>query len=191
MSAVTSRRQAPLPGGSDVERKGLVKAARRLVTFLAFGVVPCLFLASIILHGATHGPAATSFFDFHAFWGAGHDVLHGGRPTRRPSTRVLAREGSFVYPAPAAVAMVPFALLPYRLAATLFALILVASIPVGLRLVGVRDWRCYGIALVSAPVVTESTWTRSARSCSSASRSSGGTATGWFRPRRRSRRSSC
>ena len=131
-----------------------MKAARRLVTFLALGVMPCLFLASIIVHGATHGPAATSFFDFHAFWGAGHDVLHGRSPYPPPSTRVLAREGSFVYPAPAAVAMVPFALLPYQLAAILFALILVASIPVGLRLVGVRDWRCYGIALVSAPFVT-------------------------------------
>ncbi len=154
MSAAASRRGAPLPGGSDVERKGLAKAARRLGTFLVLGVIPCAILVSIIVHGATQGPEATSFFDFHAFWGAGRDVLHGRSPYPPTNTRVLAREGSFVYPAPAAVAMVPFALLPYRLAATLFALILVASVPVALRLAGVRDWRCYGIALLSAPVVT-------------------------------------
>ncbi len=50
--------------------------------------------------------------------------------------------------------MAPFALLPFKLSATLFALVLVGSIPCAClaRLVGVRDRRCYGIALVSAPV---------------------------------------
>ena len=65
---------------------------------------------------------------------------------------MLAHETAFVYPAPAALLMVPFALLPFKVSATIFALILVASIPLALRLVGVRDWRCYGLALVTAPV---------------------------------------
>jgi alpha-1,2-mannosyltransferase len=44
--------------------------------------------------------------------------------------------------------------LPYELAAGIYTAILVASLAVGLRLLGVRDWRCYGVALLSMPVYT-------------------------------------
>ena len=66
---------------------------------------------------------------------------------------MLAHEKSFVYPAPAALLMAPFALLPFTVAATLFALLLTAAVPAALYVVGVRDWRCYGIALLSEPVL--------------------------------------
>jgi alpha-1,2-mannosyltransferase len=58
-----------------------------------------------------------------------------------------------VYPAPAIVAAVPFAGLPYRLAALLFVMLSAGAIALALYLVGVRDWRCYGLAFASWPVV--------------------------------------
>ena len=152
MSEAGSDSAPHAPGKSAIGGSGLLVAARRLIPFLCFrrpaGAIPARSRSSS--HGAT-SQRNVAFWDFHAFWRAGHAVLHGRSPYPPASAAVLAHEKSFVYPAPAAVAMVPFALLPYRLAATLFALVLVASIPIGLRLVGVRDWRCYGVALVSAP----------------------------------------
>lgn len=54
-----------------------------------------------------------------------------------------------VYPAPALLVTVPLALLPYRLAALLFTAGAVVATCGGLRLLGVRDWRCYGAAFLS------------------------------------------
>ncbi len=119
---------------------------------VVFGFVPLYLIGSFIQYEAFHRATQISYFDFHAFWGAGHAVLHGRSPYPPASAAVLAHETAFVYPAPAALLMVPFALLPFTVSATLFAFILVASIPLALRLLGVRDWRCYGLVLVTAPV---------------------------------------
>jgi hypothetical protein len=124
----------------------------RVLTIVVFAVVPLYLVGSLIHYEAVDRATPLAFFDFHAFWGAGKAVLHGHSPYPPASESVLAHETAFVYPAPAAILMVPFALLPFKVAGTLFALILVASIPLALRLLGVRDWRCYGLVLVSAPV---------------------------------------
>ena len=58
-----------------------------------------------------------------------------------------------VYPAPANLAVVPLSLLPFWAAAVLFTVLSVAAMAVALRLLGVRDWRCYGVALISWPFV--------------------------------------
>jgi glycosyl transferase family 87 len=58
-----------------------------------------------------------------------------------------------VYPAPANLAVVPLSLLPFWLAATLFTGLSVAAMALALRLLGVRDWRCYVLALASWPFV--------------------------------------
>jgi hypothetical protein len=59
----------------------------------------------------------------------------------------------FVYPAPAAAAMAPIALLPFTAAALLFLGISIGAVCVALRVLGVTDRRCYGAALVSIPVL--------------------------------------
>jgi hypothetical protein len=88
--------------------------------------------------------------DFHyAFWPAGRHVLEGTSPY---SSIVDFGRLPFVYPAPAAVLLGPFGLIPRPIADTLFTLLLAAAAPLALRLCRVRDWRCYGIALLWAPV---------------------------------------
>src|SRR5581483_6017626 len=52
-------------------------------------------------------------------------------------------------PAPAAVAMVPFGVLPFKLAAVLWLVLQVLAVVVSLRLLGVRDWWCHGAVLGS------------------------------------------
>ena len=96
-------------------------------------------------------------FDFHAFWQAGGDVLSGRSPY--PTLDALPHVADrmtfrpFVYPAPAAFLMAPFAVLPFWLANVLFAFATLASVAGALRILGVRDWRCYGAAFVFGPAL--------------------------------------
>jgi Glycosyltransferase family 87 len=143
-----------LADSGNVRRSGLGAAFRRLAPVVVFVVLPGLLLTAAIVHSLGSSTPDRAFFDFHAFWNAGKDVLHGRSPYPPADPGVLAHERSFVYPAPAAVAMAPFALLPFKVSATIFALLIVASVPAALWIVGVRDWRCFGIALLSQPVTS-------------------------------------
>jgi alpha-1,2-mannosyltransferase len=81
-------------------------------------------------------------FDLHVMWQAGHDVatLHSPYP--------------FVYPAPAALEMVPFGALPWSAAVVAFTLASIAAIVLALRALNVRDWRCYAVTLGAMPMVS-------------------------------------
>ena len=87
-------------------------------------------------------PDGGFLFDLHVLWQAGHDVVTGHSPY------------PFVYPAPAAILMVPFGALPWKVAVVVFSLVVMATAMLTLRVLGVRDWRCYGAALGSLPGVT-------------------------------------
>jgi alpha-1,2-mannosyltransferase len=82
------------------------------------------------------------FYDVHTMWVAWQHVVHGTSPY------------PFVYPAPAAVLPAPIGFLGYRPAVIVFSLILVAAVVLTLRVLGVRDWRCYGAAFLSMMVVS-------------------------------------
>jgi alpha-1,2-mannosyltransferase len=126
-----------------------VLLATRLSSLLLFGVAPLLLYARVLW-------AAPPLVDFQVFWGAGQDVLAGRSPYPPLEAAALASEHAFVYPAPAALAMVPWALLPYQAAEALFALVLLAAVAATLAVLGVRDWRCYGAAFLWVPVLNAS-----------------------------------
>jgi hypothetical protein len=90
----------------------------------------------------TYFPDGGFLFDLHVMWEAGHDVVTGDSPY------------PFVYPAPAAFLMAPFGALPWSLAVVAFTLTLVGAVVLALRLLGVRDWRCYALALASLPMAS-------------------------------------
>jgi Glycosyltransferase family 87 len=105
----------------------------------------------------------TFLFDFKGdLYGAGHAILAGHNPYRPAYLAALAAIKSAggttpsafalpVYPAPVLLAAVPFSLLPETLAGVLFMILMVAAMISGLRLLGVRDWRCIAVALASWP----------------------------------------
>jgi len=115
---------------------------RRVLDLLFFGLVPLLPFLPIAAQviARRHYVADGWFFDVHWLWvGWGH-VAHGQNPYV-----------DFLYPAPAAVLPAPLGFLGYRPAVIIWLLILVASIVVALRVLGVRDWRCYSLALLAMP----------------------------------------
>ena len=143
-----------LPGwNGGVGGNGLRKAAVRCAPPVLFIGIPFVVVLGSLINLSTGHHTFPPFWDFHTFRAAGRDVLDGRSPYPPPDRAVLIHEKSFVYPAPAAVVMVPFALLPFTLSAWLFSLVSIASVPASLRIVGVRDYRCYGVALVSVPFV--------------------------------------
>jgi hypothetical protein len=60
----------------------------------------------------------------------------------------------FVYPPPAAFAMVPLSALPFHLAAPLWFVFSIGIVALSLRLLGVTDWRVYGASFLSVPVLS-------------------------------------
>jgi Glycosyltransferase family 87 len=85
---------------------------------------------------------------------AGHHVLHGQSPFPPVTREALGTGSPFVYPAPVALFMVPFALLPVNAAAVLFTAILIACAVLSLYAVGVQDWRCYFVIFLWWPVLS-------------------------------------
>lgn len=125
---------------------------RKPLEWTLLGVIPVLLVLAFTLGTVHHQPA----YDFRAMWQAGHAVAHGHDPYPAVAsipTGAKARYDEFIYPAVVAVAMVPFGLMPFAVAAALFVLVLIGSAFATLRLLGVRDWRCYGVAFASVPVL--------------------------------------
>ena len=89
--------------------------------------------------------------DFAIFRKAALLVLHGRSPYVVPTPAALAQFDKFVYPPVAALLFAPFAAFPSGVARALMFFASVAAIVGALRLLRVEDWRCYSVALVSAP----------------------------------------
>lgn len=136
-------------------------ALRKVTNALVFGLLPVAMLAYALR--VTVG-TPTFLYDFHGdLYNAGVAILHGQDPYNRGFLAALAsvaRAGGDprttfatpVYPAPDLLAAVPFALLPYTAAALAFTALGGAALVLGLRLLGVRDPRCFGAAALSWPV---------------------------------------
>jgi glycosyl transferase family 87 len=130
----------------------------RGVTELALCTVPALIAPLVLLqylfgdykaHPYTmdgkYFPDGGFLFDLHELWRAGHEVVLGHSPY------------PFVYPAPAAILMAPFGALPWSVAVGAFAVVAIAAVVFALRSLGVRDWRCYGLAIGWLPVASTTT----------------------------------
>jgi len=79
--------------------------------------------------------------DFHVMRDAARDILEG-------------RSGGFVYPPPSAFLLIPLTFLPYAAAAAIWVVLILASIPLLLLVLGVRDWRCHALTLLAASTLS-------------------------------------
>jgi alpha-1,2-mannosyltransferase len=93
------------------------------------------------------------YSDFGVFWHAGKHVLAGQDPYPDVSFRALKHQDQFVYPAFAAVIVAPFALLPLGISALLFLVLSIIAVAASLRVVGVRDPRCYAATFISLATI--------------------------------------
>jgi Glycosyltransferase family 87 len=113
-------------------------AVQRFAEVAVLGLFPVIVPLSMLAYltsGAYH-PYEVAF-DFHVMWKAGHDVVTGHSPY------------PFVYPAPAAILMAPFGLLPFKLGLAAWWVVSIAALMLALHILGVEDWRCYGAVFAS------------------------------------------
>jgi hypothetical protein len=146
----------------------LARACRRVLTVVLFGVLPAALLLAILV-GSFHSGTGAWAIDFDGnFFTPARQILHGLSPydpaeVARVRDAVAAghrpdeyHDGVFAaYPAPGLLLGVPFSYLPLGLAEWLWAGCMLASGLIALRIAGVRDWRVYGIALLT-PAATSS-----------------------------------
>lgn len=91
-------------------------------------------------------------WDFRAFYDAGSSYLHLHSPYAPATLANLTSEQNFVYPLPVAALFAPLSLLPYPVAAILFIATSGVLLGLALRILGVRDWRCYAAVFLGMPV---------------------------------------
>jgi hypothetical protein len=139
------RPAAPLV--STPSRSGLALATECL--FLGF--FPAFLLVVLVV--ARYAIGKHLGFDYKPLWEASHHLLHGASPYPPPHAWALQDERQFVYPPIAAVLAAPLAVFPFGVAAALLAVLEVLATAVTLRVLGVRDWRCYGVTFLWYPVI--------------------------------------
>ena len=121
-----------------------------LASIVFFGALPALVLAllAIDVHGETIA------IDLHQFYNAAQAVLDGRSPYPPNGEPTTPLGGPYPYPPLPALLLTPLSLLPLEVAgAVLMALLVCAALAVPFVL-GVRDWRCYGLALLWPPVIS-------------------------------------
>ena len=159
LAAVNARRA---PVAARRRHSDFARAGRRVATILAFAVLPATLVVAIL--GASFADKAF-LYDFNGgVYQAGHAIVRGDNPYKagfverqadlkragKPARTVFSVP---VYPPPVLEAAAPFSLLPYRVAGVLFSLLSIGGLVAGLHLLGVRDWRCFGVAFASWPVL--------------------------------------
>lgn len=97
--------------------------------------------------------SSSALQDFNIFRTAALAVVHGRSPYVDPTAAAFAHFDKFVYPPIAALVFAPFAALPAGPARVLMFIVGLAAILGALRVLRVQDWRCYGVAVVSAPAI--------------------------------------
>jgi len=129
---------------------------------LLYAVAPVAVIVVVLGVSFAKGPLQ---YDFRGgLYDAGKAIVHHENPYKagflERQAEIQRRGGTPktvisvpVYPAFALIAAVPFSLLPYRAAGVIYILLAVAAFLASLRLLGVTDWRCYGVGALSWPVL--------------------------------------
>lgn len=137
-----------MPGRGRLEHH--LRALGATLAVFAFAVAPVV-ATMYFLYLASRG--ADLAFDFRHAYATGADaVLVGESPFPAANDPALADGTRYVYPPLTAYLVAPFAILPSVVGEWAFTAAMIASVLGALRLVGVCDWRVYGVVFLWPPV---------------------------------------
>lgn len=134
-----------VPVGAPGRSLRISRAARRTAAF----AVPLPVIAWLIWR--THGTPLWATDFTHSFLPAARLLWHGRSPYPSPSAALSGT--AFVYPPVLALALAPFALVPTGVGSAVFVIGVFAALLGTLAALGVRDPRCYSIALLWPAVI--------------------------------------
>lgn len=122
-----------------------------LASLVFCGVLPAL---TVVLLFTTTIQDGTEALDFRQFYGAAEAILRGDDPYRLAGESLTAWGGPYPYPPLPALVATPLTALPPEVAGSLvMALLVVVAMAIPFVL-GVRDWRCYGLLLLWPPMIS-------------------------------------
>ncbi len=125
-------------------------ALKRLLPIALLGVVPVAATIFWVAHDAHNG---TLGIDFRAeLYPEAKQVLHGENPFPSPHAN-LSSGVNQIFPIPAAVLAMPFTVLPIGAASAVFVLVQGVAVAATLRVMGVTDWRLYGLVALWPPTI--------------------------------------
>jgi hypothetical protein len=123
----------------------------QLASWILFAALPAIVV--VLLFVSAVGDDAVAF-DFRVFYAAAEAVLDGESPYQDLDDEDAAVARGYVYPPITAIVVIPFTLLPVELAGLLVMALLVGAALAIPYVLGVRDWRCYGLLLLWPPVIS-------------------------------------
>jgi hypothetical protein len=131
---------------------GARQALRQLRDPLLLLLLPASFAYLVLDVGyATYSPLG---FDFRGtLWEPARALLEGHAMYPEPSKASVVVGNPAVYPPLFVLASVPLALLPFSAAASTWFALMALAVAGSLWILGVRDWRCYALAVTSPPVL--------------------------------------
>jgi hypothetical protein len=123
------------------------------------------WLASVVFCAALPAVALVTLFsvsiydgsdaiDFRQFYRGAEDILNGENPYPSPGDPLTASGRPYVYPPLPAIAAIPFTLVSLSIAEILVMSAQVLVLLAILFVLGVRDWRCYGVVFLWPPVIS-------------------------------------
>jgi len=140
------------PSRSGRRRGGAVDAFCRLAPVLLFAVLPAVVVVLMIAIAIASGPLA---LDFHNELYPGARALIAGRDPFPAAGTDLTRGQNYVWPPMAGLVVSPLTLIPPTVADISMGILGLASVGLALWLVGVRDWRVFGVAALWPQVIGE------------------------------------
>jgi Glycosyltransferase family 87 len=154
------RSERGLSGSSDAaglgaaapvaDRSSSFRHAFVIVTsVVVFGLLPLWPLYDAFANVVIHHGIVTDFKN--TFYPAGDAVRHGVSPYARSGDDAVALGRAYVFPPLVALTTVPLTLFPVTVAEVLVLALLTAAVVLTLWILGVRDWRCYGLVFLWPP----------------------------------------
>jgi alpha-1,2-mannosyltransferase len=113
------------------------------------GVLPAIALVALFVATVQDDTVA---IDFRQFYVAGEAIAHGESPYSESDPALWG--GPYPYPPLPAQLVMPLIVLPFQVAGLIVMAILVLVALAVLFVVGVHDWRCYGLVLLWPPVIS-------------------------------------
>ena len=144
-----------MTSASHVSSEAPGTLSRERLTWLASvafcGVLPVVVLVGVYVQAIRGGSAA---MDFRQFYAGAEAALDGVNPYPADGASLIASARPYVYPPFPALLTVPLTVLSVDHAAVLAMTATILVVPAVLFVLGVRDWRCYGIAFLWPPVIS-------------------------------------
>ena len=123
---------------------------RKAIALMLFGVLPVCAVG--LTFANARGSGIVTDFE-NAFYPAAEAVLDGSSPYPDAADPRLADGTEYVYPPLTALATTPFTAIPIGMAGFVVMAFLVIAVLATLWILGIRDWRCYGLAFLWPPVI--------------------------------------